>query len=212
MARFAISHHVAAPDGDHFDLFLEADLVLKTWRISKSSFTEPQSAKPAADHRLTYLEFEGDIPGGKRGRVSLWDRGLYTVDRWEESLIQVAVAGAKLRTRLRLTKKGDEWTLVDVTTAARQQAIALLRGAALEPAPVADLEEFQLALAAEERRILAAVDRFNKGAQIEWPVRPADPALRDRIAKARARWRHRWLDAAATYFDGLEKLSLAVKA
>lgn len=210
MPRFAISHHTGAPDGDHVDLFLEADLTLKTWRLAKTSFTEPQSARPAPDHRLTYLDFEGEV-AGRRGRVAIWDRGTYVIDRWEDAHIQVALSGAKLRTRIRLTKKGDDWTIVDVTTAARQRAIALLRGAALEPAPVADLEEFHVALAAEERRILATVDRFNKGAAIEWPVRPADPDLKDRIAKARARWRHTWLDAAATYFDGLDKLSQAVK-
>jgi hypothetical protein len=211
MPRFAISHHQGGPDGDHYDLFLEADLALKTWRIQKPAFHEPQPAKAIADHRLTYLDYEGDV-SGKRGRVAIWDRGLYAIDRWEETHVQVAVSGSKLKTRLRLVKAKDDWTVVDPTLQARQLAAALLRGSALEPAPDKELDPLHASLVGEERRILAAVDRFNKGAPVDWPVQAPDAGLRDRILKARSRWKHPWLDAASAYVEGLEKLAGAVRA
>ena len=211
MPRFAISHHQGGPDGDHYDLFLEADLALKTWRVAKPAFTEPQGAKLIQDHRLQYLDYEGEV-SGQRGTVKIWDRGMYATDAWHERHIQVAVAGSKLKTRLRLDLAKDEWTIVDATVAARQFAVQLLRGAALEPAPDKELEPLHGSLVVEERRVLGAVDKFNKGQPLDWPVRPLQADLRDRIDKARARWNHPWLAATSAYLERLEKLAQCLKA
>jgi len=208
--RFAISHHQGAPDGDHYDLFLEDDLTLKTWRVAKPSFTESQTAKVSQDHRLQYLDFEGSV-SGQRGTVTIFDRGLYTVDAWVDRHIQVAVAGSKLKTRLRLDRTPDDWTIADPTVATRQAAIQHLRGVALEPAPEKELDPLQAALVVEERRLLAVVDRFNKGRPVEWPVQPMPADLRDRIEKSQARWRHPWLQAALAFTDRLERLARLLK-
>jgi hypothetical protein len=59
----------------HWDLMLEANGVLRTWRL----LAEPQpeciiAAEPLPDHRLHYLDYEGPVSGG-RGTVSRWDHG-----------------------------------------------------------------------------------------------------------------------------------------
>jgi hypothetical protein len=61
----------------HWDLMLEQGQVLRTWALAEPP--EPGkviSAQQLADHRLAYLEREGEISGG-RGHVERWDRGEY---------------------------------------------------------------------------------------------------------------------------------------
>lgn len=61
----------------HWDLMLEVDGVLRTWRLSAEPDTlEPIPAEPLPDHRLAYLEYEGPV-SGNRGRVDRWDAGVY---------------------------------------------------------------------------------------------------------------------------------------
>ena len=75
MPRYAvIEHHW---NGVHWDFLLEAEGVLLTWALSE----EPNSAlsisaTKLADHRIIYLDYEGEISGG-RGHVRRWDGGEY---------------------------------------------------------------------------------------------------------------------------------------
>lgn len=60
----------------HWDLMLEESGRLLTWRILE----EPELNKllpvsPSPDHRIAYLEYEGQI-SGSRGSVSRWDFGV----------------------------------------------------------------------------------------------------------------------------------------
>lgn len=76
MPRFAILEHDWPTR--HWDLLLEQGSALKSWRL----LTEPQPghtcpAEPNADHRLLYLDYEGEV-SGNRGRVQRWDHGDYT--------------------------------------------------------------------------------------------------------------------------------------
>ena len=73
MPRFAIlAHDHPAP---HWDLFLEAGPVLRSWRLLAPLGREaPVPAEPAADHRLLYLEYEGPV-SGERGSVEPRGRG-----------------------------------------------------------------------------------------------------------------------------------------
>ncbi|GAA5508395.1 hypothetical protein [Novipirellula caenicola] len=60
-----------APVPPHFDWMFEVDGVLKTWATEPlESFAEGISTKveKLADHRVHYLDFQGDI-GGDRGEV-----------------------------------------------------------------------------------------------------------------------------------------------
>src|SRR5882724_3306447 len=67
MPRFVILRHETPPGfarPAHWDFMLECGGVLRTWEM--------------ADHRLAYLEYEGEVPGG-RGTVSRWDEGRYEI-------------------------------------------------------------------------------------------------------------------------------------
>ena len=73
MPRFVILRHDHPTL--HWDFMLQAGDVLKTWRLEAPP--EDGRAVPAEasfDHRLVYVDYEGEVSGG-RGRVSAWDRG-----------------------------------------------------------------------------------------------------------------------------------------
>ncbi len=44
MPRFTLSQHLGAPEGDHYDFFLQIESTLKSWRIGKMFFEVPQVA------------------------------------------------------------------------------------------------------------------------------------------------------------------------
>lgn len=73
--RFVILHHDWPQP--HFDLMLESDGVLKTWRLAAVPTVLPVAAEAIGDHRLAYLDYEGPIRGG-RGTVTRWDAGELT--------------------------------------------------------------------------------------------------------------------------------------
>jgi hypothetical protein len=63
----------------HWDLLLDVGPVLRAWRLLE----EPAEgvtvrAEVNADHRRFYLDYEGEVSGG-RGVVRRWDAGVYEV-------------------------------------------------------------------------------------------------------------------------------------
>jgi len=67
--------------GDHSDWMFEIGGTLRTWATRPiSKFSEPLEAcaEPLADHRLAYLDYEGEISGG-RGYVRRVLEGNYRV-------------------------------------------------------------------------------------------------------------------------------------
>ena len=87
----------------------------------------------------------------------------------------------------------------------------MLLHADLDPAPERELDEIGAALMEEERRILAQVDRFNRGTAVDWTAVRTDGALRGKIAKARSRWRHPWMAQATAFADGLDRLAKSLQ-
>ncbi len=74
----------------HWDLMLEMEGVLKTWRLPAPPTEQPTEALALGDHRLAYLDYEGPV-SGNRGKVHRWDAGTFrmqesTLDRWIVSL------------------------------------------------------------------------------------------------------------------------------
>ena len=76
---------------------LAAGGALATW-----SFPRPPEESPAgqggprlADHRIAYLEYEGEVSGG-RGRVQIHDRGTYDALEWSDARVRVALAGGRV--------------------------------------------------------------------------------------------------------------------
>ncbi|GHT16847.1 hypothetical protein FACS1894189_1570 [Planctomycetales bacterium] len=76
--RFVILLH-ETNSGDHWDIMLENDSALTTWSIPPPGVLEGQFACQATrlpDHRKVYLDYEGEVSGG-RGNVSRIDAGTY---------------------------------------------------------------------------------------------------------------------------------------
>jgi len=213
MPRYTISHHTSGPEADHFDLFLQLDDALKSWRLQRTIFDIPQPAVRTEDHRTTYLDFEGPV-SKNRGHVKIWDTGDYTADAWTDQRIVVALRGRKLKTRLRLERPrpeaADAWVVADASIEVRKLATAMLRDSALDAAPDAALENVQAALSTEERVILALVDAYAKGAAVAWEKVGVDAKLRERLSAERARWRHPWLDAATSHAERLGAIAKAL--
>jgi len=213
MPKFTISHHTGSKDGDHYDLMLEHGEGLRTWRLVNTAFQVFQIARQIKDHRKSYLDFEGEIPGD-RGKVKIWDTGTYAVDEWKDDRIQVALLGRTLKSRILFTlgpkhpeDADPRWNVGDATQELRKAAAALLRGASLDDAPNADLTGLRAALAQEEHKILTLVDQYTRGGSIDWSHTDLDVDVRKRIDSERVRWQHPWLAAAKGYADKLGELS-----
>jgi len=151
MPRFVVQHHVLGESEEHWDLMFEAGDVLWTWSLPcppDAPDSAPEAAPPAveappagrdgadgaadqarlpavawqlADHRLLYLEYEGEIEGG-RGRVAIHDRGdfqwvgpapdapLHTISRLEFRLDGLKAQGTFRLSRIPHEGK-DLWRL-----------------------------------------------------------------------------------------------------
>lgn len=94
MPRFALLEH--SRDGIHWDLMLEREGALRTWAIDAPiAAGAEQPARALPDHRLLYLEYEGEVSGG-RGSVRRIDSGSYHALEWGEAAVRVRLEGAQL--------------------------------------------------------------------------------------------------------------------
>ena len=86
MEEFVILYHQMPGDmqrPSHWDLMLQSEQELLTWALESDPF-ESSSQIPVQqlpNHRLEYLNFEGEIRGG-RGKVTQIAKGHY---RWNET-------------------------------------------------------------------------------------------------------------------------------
>ena len=111
MARFVVLLH-ETPAGysrkTHFDLMLEVGDSLRTWALDKLPATdETVSAERLPDHRPVYLDYEGQLGGG-RGGVSRVDQGDY--DSIDETAVRwvVRLQGSKLMGTLVLAQDAND--------------------------------------------------------------------------------------------------------
>ncbi|WP_298867512.1 DNA polymerase ligase N-terminal domain-containing protein [uncultured Gimesia sp.] len=104
----------------HWDLMLEEEGVLKTWRLNAPPAIDHASdessidlfAEALPDHRIAYLEYEGPV-SGNRGEVSRWDRGTFSLLEQNDELIVALLTGDELAGRVTLKKmdKEKQWSL-----------------------------------------------------------------------------------------------------
>ena len=106
MPRFVLLEHHW--NGVHWDFMLERGDVLRTWAIDEPIVSgRDLPARLLGDHRRVYLDYEGEISGG-RGRVERVASGTYRVVEWSEHLIKVELAGTQLAGELELRFAGGE--------------------------------------------------------------------------------------------------------
>jgi len=95
---FVIQEHHASRL--HHDFRLERDGVLVSWALPKGVPTDRTTnhlAVKVEDHPLEYGSFEGVIPKGEygAGRVEIWDRGTYDLEKWRDNEVIVTLHGEK---------------------------------------------------------------------------------------------------------------------
>jgi hypothetical protein len=92
--RFVLLEH--RWNGVHWDLMLETAGVLRTWAIDAPVVPGVDlPARSLPDHRLAYLEYEGEVSGG-RGTVRRCDRGVYRPLVWTDDRVRVLLEGDQL--------------------------------------------------------------------------------------------------------------------
>lgn len=108
MPRFVVLEHDHPTL--HWDLMLEADGVLLTWRLSvPPSVGVSDAATALAAHRLDYLDYEGPV-SGNRGTVRRHDAGTFHwLERFPAQIV-VKLDGHRFRGTLVLEQiQAEEW-------------------------------------------------------------------------------------------------------
>jgi bifunctional non-homologous end joining protein LigD len=113
--RFTISQHTIG-NSPHYDFMLEDIEKLKVWKVNSIDFSQSRSAVASFDHRKIYLDFEGELTNN-RGRIKIWDSGLYKVVSWQENEKIVDLQGkkilgvVKLKLKSESAKEGSIWEI-----------------------------------------------------------------------------------------------------
>jgi DNA polymerase Ligase (LigD) len=94
MPRFVLLEH--RWNGVHWDLMFEVGDHLRTWALDAPiSSGVDLPARALGDHRLVYLDYEGEVSGG-RGTVGRVDRGEYDVLEWTDDRVCARLLGERL--------------------------------------------------------------------------------------------------------------------
>jgi bifunctional non-homologous end joining protein LigD len=113
--RFVIQQHHARRL--HWDLRLERDGVLVSWAVPRGLPLDAgrnQLAVHTEDHPMEYLDFSGEIPAGEYGggRMTIFDRGTYTAEKWRDDEVIVILHGERISGRYVLFQTGGkDWMI-----------------------------------------------------------------------------------------------------
>ena len=116
MPRFVIQEHYAR--SHHFDLRLEKDGVLVSWAVPKGMPADTKQNRLAMrveDHDMTHLDLVDETPvEGVPGAVkkSIWDRGSYEAQQFDEEMVILALHGERLEGRYAIFRTGGNNWLV----------------------------------------------------------------------------------------------------
>lgn len=114
--RFVVQEHrtgeaCLAPT-THWDLMLEQDEVLTTFRLEEPPeqvLVHPVRAEKIFDHPLRFLSYEGPVQKGT-GHVHIVERGDYSALEWRDDLLALRLEGTILHGAFALTRTGGtEW-------------------------------------------------------------------------------------------------------
>ncbi|MDP9092657.1 MAG: non-homologous end-joining DNA ligase [Actinomycetota bacterium] len=121
-ARFVVQEHHAS--ALHWDFRLERDGVLVSWAVPKGLPTDTRSNRLAVqteDHPLEYASFEGTIGAGQYGggTVTIWDHGVYQLEKWTDTEVKVVLNGERVQGRFVLFQtRGKQWMMHRMNAAA----------------------------------------------------------------------------------------------
>jgi hypothetical protein len=111
-SRFVILHHVGY-GCEHWDLMLEHGDALLTWQLLSEplqpSCGEIQAVR-IGNHRKAYLEYEGEVSGG-RGKVVRIDGGTVVVEELTDRCCRFRAAGSRLSGRYELAAHRHGWSM-----------------------------------------------------------------------------------------------------
>ncbi|HSV98726.1 MAG TPA: DNA polymerase ligase N-terminal domain-containing protein [Sedimentisphaerales bacterium] len=96
--RFVIQEHTT-PEGVHWDLMLEQDGALTTFRLEQEPaycLTHEARAEKIFDHPLRFLTYEGPVQR-ETGKVRIADSGVYLRRDDRDGLLTLELNGAILR-------------------------------------------------------------------------------------------------------------------
>jgi bifunctional non-homologous end joining protein LigD len=116
MPRFVIQEHYAR--SHHFDLRLERDGVLVSWAVPKGMPADTRKnhlAMRVHDHDMSHLDLVEETPvDGVPGAVakSIWDRGTYETEQFDDEMVIVALHGERLEGRYAIFHTGGKNWLV----------------------------------------------------------------------------------------------------
>ncbi len=103
--RFVIQKHSKQNHPIHWDLMLEEERFLRTFRIDqppeKCKANTAIKIKRIFDHPLKFLDYQGSVNQGK-GQVQIADRGNYHVITEDEAKITIELQGQILSGRFDL--------------------------------------------------------------------------------------------------------------
>jgi DNA ligase D-like protein (predicted 3'-phosphoesterase) len=92
--------------------------VLKSWAVPKGPPETPgirRLAIQTEDHPVDYIDFEGEIAEGQygAGRVLIWDRGTYDLQKLEPGEILIELHGVRLSGPYALIRtKENQWIML----------------------------------------------------------------------------------------------------
>ena len=107
--RFVVQRHDRATDDVHYDLMIEAGEKLATVQLEVAPDGEETRGVRSFDHRRVYLEYEGEVSGG-RGVVAIWDQGQVTDIAGDptQARYEARFAGEKLTGTYELVDLGED--------------------------------------------------------------------------------------------------------
>ena len=112
---FVIQQHHAR--SLHWDLRLERNGVLVSWAVPRGVPRDPSRnhlAVNTEDHPMEYADFSGEIPAGEygAGRMTIYDRGTYTTEKWRDGEVIIILHGEKVSGRYVLFRTaGKDWMI-----------------------------------------------------------------------------------------------------
>jgi len=110
--RFVIQEH-STDDDTHWDLMLETENTLQTFRLDTSPRQIPQSpahAQKIHDHPIKFLAYQGPVQNGK-ANVKIVDSGTYNIKHQTKQKIELHLTGKILNGKFTLMLfPEDRWT------------------------------------------------------------------------------------------------------